>query len=98
LGYLSGSKLLEYCEAYLSETGSAAKGNTCYGFVTGIEDAHYFFTALDEMSPQWCPPDNMTAGQLIRVVTKYLQEHPEKLHFAAAGSVSNALKLAFPCE
>jgi len=98
LGFMNGNNILEYCEAYLSETGSAAKGNGCYGFVTGVADAHYQFTLWDEMSTQWCQPDNMTASQLIRIVTKHLQEYPEDLHSAAAGLVSNALILAFPCE
>jgi len=98
LGFLFGNELLERCEAYLSNT-DAAKGNTCWGFVTGVADAHDNFTVWG-MSPLWCQPDNMSTGQLIRIVTKHLQEHPEDLHLAAASLVSNALLLAFPppCE
>jgi len=98
LSFLSGSELLERCEAHLSETGSVAKGNTCYGFVVGIEDAQDTFTALGKMSPLWCSPDEVSAGQLIRVVTKYLREHPESLHRSASSLVANALGFAFPCE
>ena len=96
--YVTGSVLLKRCEASLSETGSAAKGNTCVGFVAGISDAHGTFTQWGEMSPLWCAPDNMDSGQLIRIVTKHPQEYPEGLHLTAASLVSNALMLAFPCE
>jgi len=98
LGFISSGDLLEYCEARLSETGSAAEGNSCYSFVAGISDAHDNFTVLGKMSPLWCLPDNVDTSQLIRVVTKYLQEHPESLHFAASSMVLSALELAFPCE
>jgi len=98
LVFLTGSKLLEKCEAHLSETGNIAKGNVCVGFVAGIVDAHDTFTGWDKMSPLWCPPDNMGTGQLTRVVTKHLQEHPQDLHLSAGSLVANALILAFPCE
>jgi len=98
LGYMPGSKLLEGCEAYLSEPGFVARGSTCFGFVTGISDAHDNFVVWDKMSPLWCSPDNVAASQLIRIVTKHLQEHPEILHDAASSQVLNALITAFPCE
>ncbi len=98
LSFRSGNQLLEECEAYLSETGSAASGNTCFGFVTGIVDAHDNFTSWEVMLTLWCPPDKMSTTQLIRIVTKHLQEHPESLHETAAGEVVVALVAAFPCE
>jgi len=97
-GFLSGSEILDRCEAYLSETGSVARGETCVGYVMGITDAHGTFTDWGEMSPLWCTPDNMSTGQMVRVVTKYLQEHPEDLHLQAASLVSIALRKAFPCK
>lgn len=86
LGFITGSRLLEVCEARLSETGSAAKGNICLGFVMGIADAHDTFTDWGVMSPRWCFPDNIETGQLIRIVTKSLQEHPEDLHLSGIQS------------
>ena len=46
-GFVSGSFLLEGCEAYLSKT-SAAEGNTCFGFVTGVSDAYSNFLKVME--------------------------------------------------
>jgi len=97
VSFMSGSELLERCEARLSETGSAAKGNTCVGFLTGVADAHDNFTSWEVMSPLWCLPV-MGTDQLIRVVTKHLQENPEDLHHTAASLITNALAAAFPCE
>jgi len=95
--FWTGSKLLENCEAYLSKT-NVAIGNTCAGYVMGIDDTHRTFTKWGEMSPLWCSPDNMKTNQLVRVVTKHLREQPEKLHLTASSAVANALMFAFPCE
>jgi len=96
--FYSGNELLAMCEAYLSETGSAAKGNTCFGYVAGIVDAHNTFVNLADLEQSWCPPENLDGSQLVRVVTKYLQGNPQQLHLTASSLVVNALILAFPCE
>jgi len=96
--FLVGNKLLEVCEAHISETGSAAKGNICVGYITGISDAQGLFVDWRGIKPSWCLPLEATSNQLVRVVTKYLQEHPEYLHLTADGLIGNALKASFPCE
>jgi len=93
-----GNALLERCEAYLSDTGSAAKGNVCFGYVTGVVDVHNVFVSNNEMNPFWCAPDGINSSQLVRIVTKYLQEIPEALHFSASSIIIFALRDAFPCE
>ena len=92
--YYDGGKLLQLCES-----DSAGEYNTCIGYVTGIDD--YQTTLLnwsDLDEPLFCPPDGVTSGQLVKIVTKRLNEHPEKLHLSASGSVANALAQAFPCS
>jgi len=84
--YYLGSEILEYCEAYLREE---AGGNICFGFVVGISDAH---------STLWCSPADVDPTQMIRIVTKYSQEHPEDVRLPAGSLVANALFTAFPCE
>jgi len=96
--FLNGNLLLERCEAYLSDTGNVAKGNLCFGYVTGIADAHSLFVRWEGLEQKWCMPDNIEGAQLVRVVTKYLQERPEKLHHAADILAGNALVESFPCE
>ena len=92
--YLSGSDLLQKCES-----DSVAESNTCDGYILGIldfQEALVGWSILDE--PIFCTPDSALSGQLIKVVIKYLNEHPEKLHLAASSSVANALYDAFPCS
>lgn len=59
----------------------------CDGLVYGISNA----------SPRVCPDKEVTNGQSVRVVLKYLQDHPEELHLDNAVLVERALALAFPC-
>jgi hypothetical protein len=44
-----------------------------------------------------CVPDEATAGQLAKVVVKFLNDHPERLHEDAFGLIHDAFKAAFPC-
>ena len=93
-GFNNGRTLLRECES-----DSLAKLGLCYGYITGIAD--YQTTLLnwsDLDEPLFCPPDGVTSGQLVKIVTKRLNEHPEKLHLSASGSVANALAQAFPCS
>ena len=48
--------------------------------------------------PQVCLPDTMEAGQAIKVVFKYLEENPEKLHQSAGSLIYAALYKAYSCE
>jgi hypothetical protein len=45
-----------------------------------------------------CPPDQIHPIQIIRVVHKYLKDHPEDLHEYRGILVFRALKQAFPCK
>jgi len=99
--FASGSDLLGQCEANLSETKSdinIATGMLCSGYVQGISDAHESFVSAGVLEGVFCIRRGVNVGQLVRIVTKHLQEHPEKLHMGASGSVLSALRAAFPCE
>jgi hypothetical protein len=93
----TGSELLEKCEAYGNKT-NVAKGNTCAGYVEGIDDVHTAFNGWKQIDKNWYISEGMVTSQLVRVVAKYLQEHPQNLHLEAGGTVANAFIEAFPCE
>ncbi|NEX63358.1 Rap1a/Tai family immunity protein [Noviherbaspirillum galbum] len=58
------------------------------GYVIGVADA----------SSYWCPPSKgLTQGQLHKIVGKYIDNNPQKLHMPAASVVMLAFKEAFPC-
>jgi uncharacterized protein YoaH (UPF0181 family) len=44
------------------------------------------------------PTEGMTSGQAVRIVTKYLNARPERLHHDAHVLVIEALQEAFPCK
>jgi hypothetical protein len=102
---LDGNRLLPQCEEAIriandSRRGLDADASYCLGFITGI------VTMTDEVriaNPKYaklpCYPDGtMTAAQAVRVVTKYLNSHPEELHRDAHVLVVEALTEAFPCK
>lgn len=60
----------------------------CQGIVQGIGD----------VSPLACPTEGVKVMQEIRVVVKYLQDHPEKLNLRGSELISSALSQAFPCS
>lgn len=47
---------------------------------------------------QVCIPTGTTNEQHLRVIVKYLRDHPEKLHEPAGSLSLEALKAAFPCR
>jgi hypothetical protein len=60
----------------------------CSGIVSGVNFA----------SPSVCPTEGVTLGQSVRVVYKYLLDHPERLNLRDAKLAEEALSQAFPCK
>jgi len=97
--FMSGSRLLEYCEAWIHKT-DPSKASSCAGYVQGVSDAHSAFLYWETIEKHYClpAPGIVTVDQLSRIVTKHLQENPKDLHSMAGNLVLNALILAFPCK
>ena len=70
----------------------------CVDYIHGASDAHLITSALNKQDSLYCLPEKATHGQTAKVVSKYLKNHPEKLHETAIGLVYLALRSAFPCE
>jgi Rap1a immunity proteins len=91
-----GNYLLESCRISLQHVDSSALGShldafrdgTCVGLVSGVAS----------VSPKVCASEGVTLGQSVRVVYKYLQDHPEKLNLRDAQLIEEALSRAFPCK
>ena len=90
----SGTKLLENCTEHAKAdlgTGVSVswyQAGLCAGYVNGVWD----------VSDKICTPKGSTLGQAIRVVLKYLNDHPERLHEHMAELVVDALRAAWPCK
>jgi hypothetical protein len=75
----------------------------CIGYVEGVvqgisEEANYAHAMTNQEPPRpFCLPENSDNGQLIRVVLKYIRNHPEKAHLQTSLLATLALRDAFPC-
>jgi hypothetical protein len=93
-GYQTGNELLWKCES-----DSDAMYNVCAGYIVGMIESHetmLAFTYMDE--PYFCVPDPVSFAELVKVVTKWLNEFPDYLHLDAGVLVAHALNKAFPCS
>lgn len=68
-------------------------GNFCAGYIHGFLDAHSF---IEEK--KYCLPYPIDTYQIAKVYSKYLEEHPEKLHQNSNITFSEALIGYFPCK
>lgn len=92
--FVTGSELLTSC----TEPSGSVRRAMCSGYMAGVAGGYTLRGAWENIPEDICMPDGVTIGQLVRVVTKHLEEHPEKLHFGAASLATNAYLEAFPCE
>lgn len=90
LAQQTGNELLTGCEFALAAMEQRRKNMTesgayCGGYIRGVMDIitvsnqGYWDAGLPNAF-SICIPDNATNGQVIRTVTKFLRESPEKLH------------------
>jgi hypothetical protein len=60
------------------------------GYVMGVADAFYGVT--------YCPPGNVTAGQITDMVRNFLENNPAIRHQSADRHVHHVIQSAWPCE
>jgi hypothetical protein len=101
----SGTDLLGMCREPSSEEDMDEEDmvglSYCAGLVTGIIALNdtYRQYALKKDVPLFCAPkDGVPIEEGARVIVKYLQDHPEQLHFTDATLAILAFKSAFPCR
>jgi len=61
----------------------------CYGYILGVDDAS---------GRQHCRPEGTILVQNVRVVVKWVKDHPERLHERADRLILQAFNNAFPCK
>lgn len=67
--------------------------NICLFYVSGVLDGF----RIGDSSTKICTPNGATLGELALVVSKYLNQNPEKLHSPPEYLIIDALSTAFPC-
>jgi len=91
--YTDGNDLRDECGAAVAGQLGTYQSGHCLGFIEG-----YLQVAPIPNLPTHCIPAGVTYEQLTKVVVKYLDQHPEKLHLAAVLLISQATHYAFPCS
>jgi len=101
-----GNKLLKQCKAAVdfserSQTMSDSEiidAALCSGFMQGITQTNLVYQ-YGPSKPLFCLPEDGIANlQASRIVLKWLQEHPERLHEGETLLAITAFKQAFPCK
>ena len=97
-----GDTLLHACQIALRDNDSGFTmrmshqdkfyEGACMGAVHGVVDTAYFLGVDFGIDV----PERSTLDQNVRVVVKYLQEHPEELHERDTVLIIRALRHAFP--
>lgn len=89
--YDTGADLRQWCA---DPDGSGFGAVYCLGYVTAVADVieHNPVNGL-----RACVPDAAVVGDLVQRVTAYLDRHPDRLNYGAAGLVADALGAAYPC-
>lgn len=108
---IDGNFLMRACSHINNTTLNGqdlAKVNFTDGYCMGIVDGISFMSiGINAISPSTqipnlrvCWPKNLTItlGQKIRILTKYLRDHPEMLAYDGHLLVNLAFRNAYPCE
>ncbi|PLU17990.1 hypothetical protein BMJ26_24930 [Sinorhizobium medicae] len=102
-----GSFLLNSCNEMLQATTVAEVGKLnapdtlasgfCFGSMTTLQQlARLQWSGQDEPALGLCVPPAVRTTQYARIVVKYLQAHPERLHDESSFLALTALREAYP--
>jgi hypothetical protein len=74
-----------YCAGYLDGT-------------TDVEQAWQWVEGKTSRAAHYCLPNESTKGQMLLIIKKWMDEHPEELHEQASFIIHEAFLKAFPCK
>ena len=96
---LDGNELLDRCTDALRHVDNGYRSTRTepifnyawyVGYMRGWIDGYQSGATL-------CVPETITALQLVRIVVKYLRDHPQMLHYTRGFLIFTAVQEAFPC-
>jgi len=101
-----GNDLLRKCNAVILAADSGIKFSTdsytdigwCLGYVEGVRNTAHIYQAIFKDNKVYCIPQGVENGQIIRVILKYLNDHPNMLHEHESLLTMMAIREAFTCE
>ena len=98
--YSDGNLLQEVCSEAIKlfdsrDEADVFNAGNCFGYIRAANDMYEVM--VNNSNRTICIPSGISGKQLIRIVDKYLKEHPEKLHNVATLLVYEAFQESFPC-
>jgi hypothetical protein len=100
----NGNSLLDNCQVSVDFFNGKADGklwmaHSCSEYINGLVDLNALYPVKKGKGGKFfCPPQDVTHVQIVRVVLKSLKDHPEHLHERKFLLVILALEEAFPCK
>jgi hypothetical protein len=83
------------CRAYAYEQNANFYSGVCFGTVSSV--LHMSFAAPLRPALKICAPARETYGQAVRVVTQWVEDHPERQDESFADLTIMAMQAAWPC-
>lgn len=98
----SGTAFYDQCAAVEREPSELSSTdvmlrNYCLGYVAGLTQGAHAAEEIHSVTWIFCLPQGVTNVQRVRVIRKYISNHPEEAHNPAEGLALQALREAFPC-
>ena len=99
--FSDGNQLQEVCNEaitfpFIKGEADVFTAGTCLGYLRATNDMYEIMAKDSERTI--CIPPGISGKQLIRIVVKYLREHPERLQNIASLLVFEAFQESFPCS
>lgn len=76
----------------------ALDGFYCIGYIFGLVDGSVLGSRGEQQRFVACIPAEAPIGELVKVVVKYGDDHPENLHKHSILFLKDALQHGFPCS
>jgi hypothetical protein len=89
--YLTGTKLLETCEA-----AESYRVLDCVSYIKGATDQFESLRGIQNRPA--CVPPGISVGRLLELTVTYLRAHPEARSASAASLVAAALSAEWNCD
>lgn len=70
----------------------------CLGYVNGVDEGVRLAYDIQHETQPYCLPDEVTKGQTMRILIKFIKDHPEKAHFQTRVLLVESFMEAFPCK
>jgi Ssp1 endopeptidase immunity protein Rap1a len=93
----SGNRFLAICGDVPDMVHLTEMGFACVTYVGGLTDGIAMFADKGSVQEMYCSPSGATHGQAVRLLVKYIKDHPDKSQEETRMLMLGALLQAFPC-